>query len=90
MKINKKEVESRMLNNEQATAVKMMIVSSMRESYINVGTLPDEGFENAASQIADKVVKDTQMALMKSNVYRKAVESTKPLKVSKKKKNARK
>lgn len=90
MKNIKKEIENKMLNDEQANAVKKMIVKSMRESYINIGTLPDAGFENAAAMIAEKVVKDVQMTLMESNVFKKIVESTKPLKAIKTKKHARK
>ena len=85
-----KEIESKMLSPEQENAVKKMIVKSMRESYINIGTLPDLGFENAAAKIAEGVVHDVQMVLMESNVFKNIVSSTKPLKVIRKKKNARK
>ena len=86
----KKEIQNKMLNDEQVNAVKKMIVKSMREAYVNIGTLPDIGFENAAATIAEKVVKDVQMTLMESNVFKKIVESTKPLKIIKSKKHARK
>ena len=85
----KKEIEGKLLTKEQADAVKAMIIASMRESYISVGTTPGDGFNVAANQIASKVVEDTQKALLQSNVFENSVKNSKPLKTNKKK-NARK
>lgn len=90
MKNTKKELKSKLLNEEQQEAVKAMIISSMRNSYISVGTLPGDGFDVAANAIASDVVANVQKALLQSNVYVNAANSSVPLKVIKKKKNARK
>ncbi len=81
----KKQLESKLLNSEQSSAVISAIISSMRESYTNVGTLPGDGFNEAARLIATKVVEDAQKALLQSNVYKNVAESTKPLLKKKKK-----
>lgn len=86
----KEEIKKRMLNDEQLSAVRSAIVSSMRNVYVDMGALPGDGFENAASIVADKILKNVQMSLMEKNVYKKIANSTKPLKVIKKKKNGRK
>lgn len=87
---NIKEIKNKLLSKEQAEAVKSMIIASMRGSYTSIGTIPGDDFMRAASAIANKVIDDTQKALLQSNVYEEVVNSIKPLKVSKKKKNARK
>lgn len=85
----KKEIENKMLNDDQSMAVKQAIISSMRDVYVNAGTLPDPGFDSAALTIAEKIIKNAQMSLMQSSVYEKVINSTKPLKAVKKNKNAR-
>lgn len=89
MKKITQEIQNKMLNDEQQTAVKSAIVKSMRDAYTAGGAIPDSGFENAAANIAEKVVKNVQMSLMESNVFKKIVHLTKPLKTNKKK-NVRK
>lgn len=89
-KETKKEIQNKLLTEEQSSVVKQTIVRSMREAYVNRGIMPDAGFEQAASNIADNIIKDSQKVLMESNVYKKIIDSTKPLKVTKVKKHARK
>ena len=77
---NTKQLKEKMLNDEQVTTVKEMIVSSMRDVYTNNGDLPDIGFEEAAYQIADRIIKNTQMALLQGEVFDKAIEKSSPIK----------
>lgn len=90
MKNTKKEIESKLLSKEQEEAVKAMVIASMREAYTSTGTTPGDGFNVAANQVASKVVEDTQKALLQSSVYNKVVKDSKPLKITKTKKHARK
>ena len=84
MKNTKKEIKGKLLTEEQGNAVKSMIIASMRESYISVGTTPGDGFNVAANQIASKVVEDTQKALLQSNVFENSVKNSKPTMITKK------
>lgn len=86
----KKEIQGKLLTEEQASTVKQMIVASMRGSYTSVGTIPGDGFDQAAYQIASKVVDDVQKALVQSNVFEKVIKNSKPLQVKKLKKHVRK
>jgi len=83
-KTNKKELKNKMLNAEQAETVKEMIIASMRDVYLSAGSLPGNGFEQASGFVADKIIKNTQMALIQNNVYAKAVDESKPYKGNKK------
>jgi len=82
------KLKEKMLTGKQAETVKHFIVDSMRNVYTSAGNLPGDGFDIASGQIADKIIKNTQMALIQNNVFEKAVKNSKPLKRSKK--NARK
>lgn len=75
MKTNKKELENKMLNKDQVETVKQMIIGSMRNVYTNAGSLPGDGFEDAANSVADQIIKNTQMALVQSNVYADTVKN---------------
>lgn len=83
-KITKQELKSKMLNEEQASTVKEMIIASMKDVYLSAGSLPGDGFEQASGFVADKIIKNTQMALIQNNVYSKAVDESKPFKGNKK------
>jgi len=80
MKTNKKELKNKMLSSEQAETVKEMIIASMKDVYLSAGSLPGNGFEQASGFVADKIIKNTQMALIQNNVYKKAVDESKPFK----------
>jgi hypothetical protein len=83
-KITKQELKNKLLNTEQANTVKEMIIASMRDVYLSAGSLPGTGFEQASGFVADKIIKNTQMALIQNNVYAKAVDESKPFKGNKK------
>ena len=83
MKTNN-ELKNKMLSKEQASTVKEMIVNSMRGVYTDMGARTGVYFEKNSGLIADKIVKNTQMALMQNNVFAKAVKHSKPLKTKKK------
>ena len=85
MQKNKKELQNRLLTKEQCETVSDMIVTSMRDVYTDKGSMPNDGFNSAAGLIADKIIKNTQMALMQNAVYTKAVKESKPLKNKKNK-----
>ena len=86
-----KELKNKLLTKEQEATVREMIINSMRCTYTDRGTLPGDGFDQASGQIADKIIKNIQMALIQNSVFEKAVKESKPLKVTNKiKKNARK
>jgi len=88
MKITKKELKNKMLNEEQVSTVKEMIIASMRDVYLSAGSLPNDGFEQASSFVADKIIKNVQMALIQNNVYAKAIDESKPYKGDKKVKSS--
>ena len=75
-----KEIKGKMLTGEQAQTVKTFIIESMKEVYTAHGVLPDEGFYSASSTIADKIIKNTQMALVQGTVFGQAVKHSKPIK----------
>ena len=74
------------LTKIQEETIKEMIVASMRSVYTDGGSLPADGMIKAAELIADKIIKNTQMALIQNTVFTKCVNCSKPLK----KKNVRK
>lgn len=76
MKNNKQELESKLLSEEQVEAVREMIVNSMRNVYTDSGSLPNDGFEQAAGVVADKIIHNTQKALLQSNVFSKVVKDS--------------
>lgn len=78
----KNEIKNKMLNDEQANTVKQFIVASMRDVYVDGGSLPDANFEKAAGTIADKIIKNTQMALLQNNVFAKIVKLDKAKKLA--------
>jgi len=77
------ELKNKMLTKEQADTVKEMIMNSMRNTYTDQGSLPGDGFQQVAGVIADKIIKNTQMALIQTNVFKKIVNESKPLKKGK-------
>lgn len=79
-KTNKQELKNKMLNTEQASTVREMIIASMKDVYTSKGILPGADFTQAAGFVADKIIKNTQMALIQNNVYAKAVDTSKPIK----------
>ncbi len=81
-KINLKE---KILTDVQAQTVRHMIVKSMEGVYTDKGEKPNEYFYSAAVAVADKIIKNTQMALTQSSVFEKAVKNSKPLKTKKSK-----
>ena len=77
--MNKKELKAKMLTPEQAQAVKEMIQDSMRSVYIDSGINPAPSFDNASGKVADQIIKKVQQSLMQINVFKRAVENSKPL-----------
>jgi len=73
-------LQKKMLTKEQGETVKSMIVASMRGVYTGMGILPGVDFDHASGAIAEKILSDTQKALMQENVFIKAVKNSKPLK----------
>jgi len=87
MKNDKKELKGTLLTKVQSDTVKDMIVGSMRDAYSRSGMVASAGLDAAAAEIADKIIKNTQMALIQNTVFAKAVDNSKPLKIEIKKKN---
>ena len=78
----KNELKNKMLTVEQSEVVKEMIVNSMKSAYTDKGELPNPAFYDAAGGIADKIIKNVQMALIQNNVFAKAIKNSKPIKKS--------
>lgn len=85
--MKKEEIKSKMLNEDQAYTVKHFIIDSMRSVYIDQGIVPGDAFINAATNIADSILKKVQMSLMQNTVFEDQVKksSKKTKKVAKKK-----
>ena len=64
-----KQLKNVKLTKEQTSTIKEMIIDSFK----------------CSSLAADKIIKNTQMALIQNTVYAKAVKDSKPLKIVKKK-----
>jgi hypothetical protein len=82
MKTN--EIKSKMLNDEQAMVVRAMIIDSLQGVWVNDGVIPQDAFIQAASGIAEKIIRNVQMSLLQSSSFDKAVRNSEPLKKSKK------
>ena len=82
--MKKENIKNKMLSEEQARTVKEMIIASMRSVYTDVGVLPGDSLTQAAGLIADKIVKDTQMALLQNNTFANIVKKSKSPKKKKK------
>lgn len=80
---NKKELKNKILNEEQVSTVREMIIASMRNVYTDQGIIPSVDLNKAAGFVADKIIKNTQMALIQNNVYARAVANSIPLKKGK-------
>jgi len=75
MKNIRQELQNKMLNEEQVETVRKMIIGSMRDVYVDQGSIPGDGFEQAAGFVAEKIIKKTQMALLQNNVFDDAVKN---------------
>lgn len=87
MKLDK-ALKGKILTKDQTDTLKGMIIDSMRGVYVNSGALPPNDFDTATGFIADKIISNTQKALIQNTVFAEAVKESKPLK--KVKKNVRK
>lgn len=91
-----KNIKTNMLTEEQAAVVRLMIIDSMRGVWVDSAGFPEDVFINAASKIADKIIKNTQMSLLQSSTFDIIIKEGKPLKkkvtkiIKKVKKHARK
>ena len=81
----KQELKNKMLNDEQVEAVRFMITASLREMYTSAGSIPDSSFERQAEKLVNGIIKDVQKSLIQTAVFKKAVDSIKPIKKATKK-----
>jgi hypothetical protein len=77
----KTNIKDKLLSKEQIEVVKEMIVESMKGVYTDKGEQPGDPFYRAAGVVADKIIKNVQMAIIQENTFKKTVK--KPLKASK-------
>lgn len=81
-KINKKQIQQvkdAMLTSEQETTMRMMIVSVMRDAFVQGGITGeefDDTFGETAYKCSHDIVHKVQMALMQEATYAQAVEQS--------------
>lgn len=59
------------LNKEQVEVVRKGIIDSMKNVYTDMGSLPGDGFYEAAGSVADKIIKNVQAELQDSEPKKK-------------------
>jgi uncharacterized protein YqfA (UPF0365 family) len=67
----KNELKNKLLTKEQVDVVKEMIIDSMKSVYIDQGINPGEAFHIVSGGIADKIIVNSQKALIQTNVLLK-------------------
>lgn len=82
--MRKKELNKKMLTEEQVNVVKEMIINSLRSTYTDQGSLPGDGFLQVAGMIADKIIKNTQVELMRIELGQNNAALDKAIKKKKK------
>ena len=76
-----KQLNNVKLSKEQVDIVKEMIIHSFESIYREEdGKMSNKDLRSISNSKADKIIKNTQMALIQNAVYSKAVKNSKPLK----------
>lgn len=92
--MNKKDIEKKLLTEEQQLAVRQGLKGSFLNAFSKGGTIPlgemGPTIVEISNNIADNIIEDTQKILLQNTVFDDIVKNSVPLKKSKKKTSLKK